>query len=442
MPIFREPGVAAAFDPHALFVNPSATDPTTDNQGDPLIEGAWYYNTASNQLRIYDGSVWADFAAAGGTITGDVLITGTLQVNGDVQLGNGAGDALDIKGEDVTWSNNPTHSGNHIFSGTVTGQSQVQAQSKNLSPFGNKNFLINGGFDYWQRGTSFTTNAAYTADRWQMFLNGTTQTITQQAHTLGQTSVPYNPTFYLRSVVTTSAGAANFAMFCQKIENVRTIANGTITISFYAKADAAKNIAIEVVQSFGSGGSPSSSVYTPAGLVALTTSWAKYTVTIAIPSITGKTLGSNDDDRTEIVFWLDAGSSYNTRASSLGQQSGTFEFSNIQVEIGSYASEFEVLPRALIFDLCHRYYQQYSQGNIGMVQYALNNGITWTPFITRMRAAPSSINISGTTFTNVTTGAFASNQIAANGFTTLWTNTDATNDNGAVTFNWNASAEL
>jgi hypothetical protein len=59
-----------------------------------------------------------------------------------------------------------------------------------------------------------------------------------------------------------------------------------------------------------------------------------------------------------------------------------------------------------------------------------------------MRAVPTTIGISGSSFTGVTGGAFSSNQIGVNGFTTLWSNTDAVNDNGAVTFNWTASAEL
>jgi hypothetical protein len=217
----------------------------------------------------------------------------------------------------------------------------------------------------------------------------------------------------------------------------------TVTLSFYAKADAAKNIAIEFTQFFGTGGSPSATVESIGSqLVALTTSWARYSVTVTLPSISGKTLGSGDNDLLGLNFWLDAGSSFNSRAASLGQQSGTFYFSNVQLERGSVATPFEVLSRAEMLTLCSRYYQAYAQNNTGMTQYALNFGLTWSPFVTRMRATPSTIGISGTAFTGVTTGAFSSNQIGINGFTTLWSNTDAVNDNGAVTFNWTASAEL
>lgn len=120
MPVFREPGVAAAYDPHALFVNPSSTDPTTDNMGDPLIAGAWYYNTATFKLRVYSGTAWADFATAAGTVTGDLTVTGNLSVGGNTTLGDATGDTLTINPGAVTWTNNPTHSGNHVFSSDVT----------------------------------------------------------------------------------------------------------------------------------------------------------------------------------------------------------------------------------------------------------------------------------------------------------------------------------
>lgn len=47
-------------------------------------------------------------------------ITGALSVTGNVTLGDASGDSLTVAPNAVTWSNNPTHSGNHTFSGTVT----------------------------------------------------------------------------------------------------------------------------------------------------------------------------------------------------------------------------------------------------------------------------------------------------------------------------------
>jgi PDZ domain-containing secreted protein len=66
-----------------------------------------------------------------------------------------------------------------------------------------------------------------------------------------------------------------------------------VTISFWAKADATKNIAVDLAQTFGNGGSPSAAVV---GIgvtkVSIGTSWQKVTVTANVPSISGKTLGT------------------------------------------------------------------------------------------------------------------------------------------------------
>ena len=51
-----------------------------------------------------------------------------------------------------------------------------------------RNKLINGGFDVWQRGTSFSPSAqSYFADRWQVNFGGTgsTRTITRQTYSPG-----------------------------------------------------------------------------------------------------------------------------------------------------------------------------------------------------------------------------------------------------------------
>jgi hypothetical protein len=225
-----------------------------------------------------------------------------------------------------------------------------------------KNKLINGNFDIWQRGTSLAsgTGARYLADRFTNGSAGTTYTAAQSTFALGQTDVPNEPDYYISTVVTSVAGASNNATLHQHIESVKSCAGKTVTLSFYAKSNASRNIAVELYQNFGTGGTPSTNVSIPAGLKALTTSWQKFTVTANIPSIaSGTNLGTNGNDSLVVYFWFDAGSSNSSRASSLGQQFGTFDIAQVQLEEGSVATPFELRPIGTELALCQRYYQFY-----------------------------------------------------------------------------------
>ena len=225
---------------------------------------------------------------------------------------------------------------------------------------GRKNAIINGNFDIWQRGTSQTASQYGSADRWRYSISGSTQAVSRQAFTLGQTDVPNNPKYYSRTVVSSVAGAGSLVVMNQRIEGVETFAGTTATLSFWAKADASKNIAIEFIQNFGTTGSPSTAVNgIGVTTVALTTSWVKHTVSVAIPSIATdpiKVLGTDGNDNLQVSIWLDAGSNYNARTNSLGQQSGTFEFSQVQIEAGSVATEFEPRSVGQELALCEWYY--------------------------------------------------------------------------------------
>ena len=225
--------------------------------------------------------------------------------------------------------------------------------------YAGKNKIINGDFGIWQRGTSFTSSG-YTADRFTYTQNGSTCTVSQQTFTPGTAPVAgYEGQYFARCAVTSVAGASNYVWFRQLIENVRIFAGQTVTISFWAKADAAKPISIEFEQNFGSGGS--AAVQTFVGKPTLTTSWARYSYSFTVPSIAGKTLAAST--WSHLAFWLDAGSTYNTRTSSLGQQNITFDVWGVQVEAGSTATDFVTASGGSLqgeLAMCQRYYIRYT----------------------------------------------------------------------------------
>jgi hypothetical protein len=261
-----------------------------------------------------------------------------------------------------------------------------------------RNKLINGDFFVWQRGGTQSSAGHGSDDRWSNYHQGSTKLHSREVFPLGQTAVPGNPTFFSRTVVTSVAGANNLVVKTQRIENVRTLSGGNARVSFSAKADAARPIAIELVQDFGLGGSPSAPV-TAIGSQKfnLTTAWQRFSATIAIPSIAGKVLGSADNDHLELIFWFDAGSNWNTRTASLGQQSGTFDIANVQVEEGTVETEFELRPRSIELVLCQRYFY----AAISMIRYmtlpgtASNVRYLLQKFPVRMRVEPSIANITG-----------------------------------------------
>lgn len=228
-----------------------------------------------------------------------------------------------------------------------------------------RNVIINGNFDVWQRGTSLGsgTGKRYLPDRFFTNSTGSAYVPSRQSFTLGQTDVPNEPTYFFRNVVTSVAGAGNHCNATQRVEGVRTFAGQAVVLTFWAKADASKNIAAEIAQNFGTGGSPSAVVSVQVTTCALTTSWQKFTITTTISSISGKTLGSDGNDALELNIWFDAGSSLNSRTNSLGQQNGTFDIAQVQWEAGSVASAFEKLPIELIFSLCERYYEICDSGH-------------------------------------------------------------------------------
>ena len=228
---------------------------------------------------------------------------------------------------------------------------------------GFRNAIINGDFRINQRGFTSTTSGGYGVDRWYTQHGSGTVTASSPAFTPGTGPSGYESANHFRMVTTGQTVAGSFALLSQKVEDVRTFAGQTITVSFWAKAaSGTPNLSIEFEQNFGTGGSPSSAI-NAIGVRKISlaggTSWTRYTTTTTIPSISGKTLGTTANTSSlTLNFWLSAGTDFNSRTDLLGIQSNTFDIWGVQVESGSIATPFEQRPIGIEITLCQRYYEK------------------------------------------------------------------------------------
>lgn len=298
-------------------------------------------------------------------------------------------------------------------SGITTSDSVTHPTSATtLSDFldqkiGRKNLIINGNFDIWQRNTTQTSAGYGSDDRWFSDFGGsTTISHSRYVFTIGQTDVPNNPVYGSRTAVTSGSLASSFSIKEQRIEDVTILSGETVTLSFWAKAlSGTPSVSVEFQQQFGSGGS---STVNAIGVnkFQISTSWTKYSATITLPSVSGKTVGAGSF--TRLRFWFDAGSDYNAQTDSLGNQSGTFDIAQVQLEKGSVATAFEYRPIAEELALCQRYYQKSGDASSASWAYSAYAGTAGTTsvqtffyFATEMRAFPAvQFNFTGSTNVN------------------------------------------
>jgi hypothetical protein len=282
-----------------------------------------------------------------------------------------------------------------------------------------KNKIINGDFGVWQRGTtvSASNTYAYLSDRWQSVCDGNFSG-SRQTFTPGTAPVAgYEGKYFFRYTKT----SGTYWQVQQPIEDVQTLAGQTATISFWAKVDSAKTVYIQLTQNFGSGGS--AAVTTSAGTQALTTSWARYSFTVAVPSISGKTVGTSSNLALEIGIGATTGNI-------------TLDLWGVQVEESSVATAFQTATGTLQGELaaCQRYYVRWGDGTQAYTLVStsgwITNATTCGGFLNlpvRMRTVPSAVEYANTlmiqdtalgTF-NVTavamdTATFSGNTIAIN----------------------------
>ena len=221
-----------------------------------------------------------------------------------------------------------------------------------VAPFvAGKNFIINGGFDIFQRSTfNSQTGSAYALDRWYSGVGGTV-TITQQT-----TGAPAGSQYCMRVAYN---AASSFANQFQALEsaNASVLAGQTVTATVLVRANATwaatasqglnfyveKNSTANTLTG-GTWSSISSTSVTGAAIATGTgsTNWTKLTITCAIPN-----------DGTAAGVRLRIGESV------VGPSGAYWEMAQAQLEIGSVATPFSRAGGSIGGELalCQRYYQ-------------------------------------------------------------------------------------
>ena len=251
------------------------------------------------------------------------------------------------------------------------------------------NYIINGAFDIWQRGTSFTAGSrTYTADRWVVGRSGNDPgaTITQSSDT------PDNFDYALK--VQRDSGDTNVrdTYAVQNFETAgRELAGKEVTLSFYAKLGAdADSI---TVRARTHSGSPSSTIYSSGGLfsgsnpnldsplgevLSATTNWSRFTRTFTFAS---------DANAMQVSFELD------TSNSSAASDESMY-IAGVQLEAGSVATPFKRNANSIQGELaaCQRYYASVGGGLVGrFYNYSASNANVTIPSLlpTTMRVIPT-----------------------------------------------------
>jgi hypothetical protein len=266
-----------------------------------------------------------------------------------------------------------------------------------------RNVLINGSFEINQRNfTSTTANGTVGFDRWLLRANDATGTYSAQSFAPGDLEAAGGIARNYARIVTTGQTATNtLTILRQNVESVRTLAGKKVTLSFWARAGSGTpKVNMSITQTLGAGGS--SNIETFALPKTITTSWARYSFTIDLPGLTGKTFGTTADFLLTNIF-VSAGSDF-TPAIGTGIQNNTFDFWGFQLEEGPVATPFVRAATTLQGELaaCQRYYQRYTSvaNNAIFTGTMFSSTIFYGAFVfPKMRVAPSSSVSAAAAFT-------------------------------------------
>jgi len=271
-------------------------------------------------------------------------------------------------------------------SSSMATDTEVSAVSAQIpTNVAGKNLIINGGFDYWQRGTSLALSSsyAYLADRFSATVRNGAGTQSRHTLTAEESALCANLKYAYKFDVTTQATNTNPKIY-QGIEDSWYYYGKTITISFYAKASKSitLNAASDLIWANADNISPNNSF-------SLTTTFQRFNYTFSL-SPSGTYNSATDYLGLQVFFTTPMNDTY------------TVYITGVQAEFGSTLTPFSRAGGHLQGELaaCQRYYYKIGPYNSsepfgqGMFYSGTQSHILVTPQV-QLRTSPSSIDYAG-----------------------------------------------
>ena len=245
-----------------------------------------------------------------------------------------------------------------------------------------KNLIINGAMQVAQRGTSSGSSGYKTIDRFQFQGAGLNASVTTSQADVAAGTTPYTLGFRKSYKITNGAqtgpDAGDKIEFITKLE-AQDIANSGwnytssssfITLSFWVKSSVAQNFFGYIITLDGT----SQNFPFETGSLSADT-WTK--ITKVIPGNTNLQFDNNNSEGLRIVFQpfmgtsntgsvsLNAWAAFNGSVRTPNQTStwyttdgATWEFTGVQLEVGSVATDFEHRSFGEELTLCERYFEK------------------------------------------------------------------------------------
>ena len=236
-----------------------------------------------------------------------------------------------------------------------------------------KNVIINGNFDVWQRGTSFTSLiSGYTADRFEFIRAGAAVVSALRSTdvpTYAESSLKSN--YSLHIDVTTadaSLAAGDYASIRYKIEgyDYAQLAGGDATLSFWVKGSKTGTHCV----GFLNGGVDRS--YVAEYTINAVDTWEKKTITVPLTETNG-TWDYTNGIGLYLWFALASGTTFQTtpnawqtglyfatsgQVNEMDSAANNFRIDQVQFEKGGTATPFEFRQISGEVPLCQRYYEK------------------------------------------------------------------------------------